>query len=35
MTPADANKWVDEKMTEFYPIKNFRDEGIVKEASKC
>ena len=32
MTPADANKWVDEKMTEFYPIRNFRDEGVVKEA---
>lgn len=31
MTPKDANNWVDEKMTEIYPIRNFRDEGIVKE----
>lgn len=27
MTPLDANKWIEEKLTAIYPVKTFRDRG--------
>ncbi|HOV13349.1 MAG TPA: thiamine pyrophosphate-dependent enzyme [Spirochaetota bacterium] len=28
LSPIDSNKWIDEKLTEIFPVKNFRDNGV-------